>query len=204
MKREHTGSVEHHFADLKDPRVDRTKLHSLLDIVVITIRAVICGADSGVEVESFGCAKHEWLRTFLALPNGIPSHDTFGRVFAMLDPEQFQACLLGWIRAVSEMSLGQVVAIDGKTLRRSHDRALGKGAIVMVSAWATANNWASPGFVDRGLSKGPLLPIVQLLVGIGAEIVQCRVAPTEVVERLDVEEHLRPGLVSGMIHAVMN
>ena len=140
MKGEPTGSIKHHFADLRDPRVDRTRLHNLLDIVVIAICAVICRADSWADVEAFGKAKYSWFKTFLALPNGIPSHDTFGRVFAKLDPEQFQACLLGWFRAVSEITQGQVVAIDGKTLRRSHDRVLGKGAIVMVSAWATANN----------------------------------------------------------------
>ncbi len=101
---------------------------------------MICGADSWVEVESFGQAKLKWLKTFLELANGIPSHDTFGRVFAALDPDQFQACFLSWITEVSEITKEQVIAIDGKTLRRSHDKVLGKGAIVMVSAWATANH----------------------------------------------------------------
>ena len=133
------ASIEHHFADLDDPRIDRTKQHKLLDIVVITICAVICGADDWVAVEIFGKAKHDWLKQFLDLPNGIPSHDTFGRVFGALDPEQFQSCFLNWINAVSEITQGQVIALDGKTLRRSHDKTLGKKAIVMVSAWATAN-----------------------------------------------------------------
>ena len=119
--------------------MDRTKLHKLLDIVVMAICAVICGADGWVEVEAFGHAKHKWLKTFLELPNGIPSHDTFGRVLGVLDPDQFQSCFLSWITAVSQVTQGQVIAIDGKTLRRSHDKALGKRAIVMVSAWATAN-----------------------------------------------------------------
>jgi len=134
------ASIEHHFSDLEDPRIDRTKLHKLLDIVVIAICAVICGADTWVEAESFGQAKHKWLKAFLELPNGIPSHDTFGRVLAALDPDQFRTCFLNWITAVSEITKGQVIAIDGKTLRRSHDKVLGKGAIVMVSAWATANH----------------------------------------------------------------
>ncbi len=133
------ASIEHHFSGLEDPRIDRTKLHKLLDIVVIAICAVVCGADSWVDVEMFGHAKHKWLKTFLELPNGIPSHDTFGRVFGMLDPEQFQRCFLDWIMAVSQITRGQVIAIDGKTLRGSYDKGLGKGAIVMVSAWATAN-----------------------------------------------------------------
>ena len=95
-----TASIIDHFASLEEPRVDRTKRHQLLDILVIAICAVICGADDWVEVELFGNAKLSWLQTFLALPNGIPSHDTFGRVFARLIPEQFQQCFLTWIQAV--------------------------------------------------------------------------------------------------------
>ena len=140
MDEQPVASIEHHFSDLEDPRIDRTKLHRLVDIVVIAICGVICGGDTWVEVESFGQAKHNWLKTFLELPNGIPSHDTFGRVFGALDPDQFRTCFLNWITAVSTVTEGQVIAIDGKTLRRSHDKALGKGAIVMVSAWATANH----------------------------------------------------------------
>jgi len=134
-----TGTIRGHFADLEDPRVDRTKLHPLLDIIAIAICAMICGADNWVDVENYGKAKQQWLKSFLRLPHGIPSHDTFGRVFACLDPEQFRDCFLSWIQAVSVITKGQVIAIDGKTLRRSHDRTLGKEAIQMVSAWASAN-----------------------------------------------------------------
>lgn len=140
MAKHSAASIELHFGDLKDPRVDRTKRHKLLDIVVITICGVVCGADDWVSIEEFGNAKVQWFRQFLELPNDIPSHDTFGRVFGKLDPDQFHTCFMNWILAVSEIIEGQVIAIDGKTLRRSHDKALGKGAIVMVSAWATANH----------------------------------------------------------------
>lgn len=127
------------FATLPDPRVERAKRHDLLDILTIALCAVLCGADTWVDVEAFGTAKLTWLRTFLALPNGIPSHDTFGRVFAALDPAAFETAFLGWVRAVTTVTAGAIVAIDGKTLRRSHDRAHGAGPLHLVSAWAGAN-----------------------------------------------------------------
>jgi predicted transposase YbfD/YdcC len=133
------ATLQEHLAELTDPRMGRGKLHLLLDILVIAICAVICGADTWVEREAYGRAKEEWLKQFLPLPNGIPSHDTFARVLARLKPEELQRCFLNWMRAVSERTHGEVVAIDGKTLRRSFDRAAGKGAIHRVSAWATAN-----------------------------------------------------------------
>jgi predicted transposase YbfD/YdcC len=132
-------SLPEHFARVNDPRVDRTKRHLLIDILVIAICAVICGADDWVAVAAFGRAKQGWFKTFLRLPNGIPSHDTFGRVFARLDPQQFQQAFMAWIQAVSDLTHGQIIAIDGKKLRCSHDQRLGQQAIVMVSAWATAN-----------------------------------------------------------------
>jgi predicted transposase YbfD/YdcC len=134
------GSIGEHFNDLEDPRMERTKHHQLLDIIAIAICGVICGADSWVDLELFGRSKEEWLKRFLSLPNGIPSHDTFGRVFALLDPVKFAQCFTSWVRAVSQLTQGQVIAIDGKALRRSHDRANGKSAIHMVSAWASANH----------------------------------------------------------------
>ena len=129
----------HHFASVEDPRLERTKEHLLINLIAITIFAVICGADSWVEIENYGNAKLGWLEQFLVLPNGIPSHDTFGRVFARLKPEQLQASFLNWVEAVSHLSQGQVIAIDGKTLRHSYDRSQSKAAIHMVSAWATTN-----------------------------------------------------------------
>ena len=103
------------------------------------ICAVICGAETWVDMEMYGKSKQDWLAGFLDLTNGIPSHDTFGRVFARIDPEEFQGCFLAWIRAVFAVTDGQVIALDGKQLRRSHDNVNGKAAIYMVSAWATAN-----------------------------------------------------------------
>lgn len=127
------------FNELEDPRMDRAKRHSLYDILVITICGVICGADNWTEIELFGRSKRRWLQTFLKLPNGIPSHDTFGRVFARLDPEQLEQCFLKWTAALTPCRDGRLVAIDGKTLRRSFDEASAKTAIHMVSAWCEMN-----------------------------------------------------------------
>ena len=131
-------SIITHFEALKDPRQARKVEHKLIDIIVITVCAVICGADSRVEVEIFGRDREDWLRGFLDLPCGIPSHDTFGRVFSILSAVQFQRCFGSWIEAVFAVTQGQVIAIDGKTLRKSYDRSSDKAAIHMVSAWATA------------------------------------------------------------------
>jgi predicted transposase YbfD/YdcC len=128
------------FGSIRDPRVDRTKHHLLQDIITIAILAVISGADNWSEVAAYGRCKRDWLAQFLALVHGIPSHDTFGRVFARIDPKEFGQCFQAWITAVSVVTAGQVIALDGKTLRRSYDRVLGKSAIQMVSAWATRNH----------------------------------------------------------------
>lgn len=128
------------FEELEDPRMDRTKLHSLSDILVITICAVICGADEWTEIELFGNSKRKWFKTFLALPNGVPSHDTFGRVFSRLDPKQLEQCFQRWMGAMAECTGGQLIAIDGKTIRRSFQKADNKAAIHVVSAWSETNS----------------------------------------------------------------
>lgn len=139
MKLKPKITIADHFRNIDDPRVERTKQHKLIDIITIAICAVICGADSWVAIETYGVAKYKWLQQFLELPNGIPSHDTFARVFARIDPQQFQECFLCWIKSVSKINEGEVIAIDGKTLKHSYDKGEEKGAIHMVSAWATAN-----------------------------------------------------------------
>ena len=132
-------SIRQCFAEVPDPRRQHMRLHNLWDIFAITILAVIGGADSWVEVANYGLSKCAWLQSFLELPNGIPSHDTFNRVFALLNPTAFQEGFLNWIRAIAKNTLGRLVAIDGKTARHSFDKAAGKGALHLVSAWASEN-----------------------------------------------------------------
>lgn len=124
---------------LTDPRVERTKLHLLEDIVMLTIMAVICGADSWTEIEEYGNTKEEWLKGYLKLPHGIPSHDTIGSVMSRIKPEEFENFFVQWMLSKAKLSQGEVVSIDGKTLRRSYDKFSGKSAIHMVSAWASQN-----------------------------------------------------------------
>lgn len=133
------SSLKTHFGGLHDPRAQHSIDHLLLDIVVLTICAVICGADSWPEVENYGIAKQAWLSTFLELPQGIPSHDTIERLFARLRPAELQQCFVTWVQSVFEISEGQLIALDGKTLRGSYERGGKRGMIHMVSAWATQN-----------------------------------------------------------------
>ena len=142
MEENKPANIIEYFSNLKDMRIERQKLHNLLDIIVITICAVIGSADNWEEIEMYGRAKEDWFRKFLKLPNGIPSHDTFNRVFSLLDMKEFQACFINWIQSISGLMKGEIVAIDGKTLRRSHGNSNGKTAIHMVNAWARNNRIA--------------------------------------------------------------
>lgn len=130
--------IQDHFAELTDPR-RREVTYPLINVVVIAICAVICGADDFVAIAKFGRTKRAWFERFLDLRAGIPSHDRFNAIFAAIKPAEFQKCLFSWITALHEVTCGQVIAIDGKTLRRSFDTASSKAAIHMVSAWATMN-----------------------------------------------------------------
>ena len=126
------------FSQIEDPRIDRRKRHQLLDIFGLTIAAVLAGANGWTDVEAFGKAKLDWLRTHFELKYGIPSHDTLGRVFGALDPAMFQQAFIEWTQALADQVEG-VVSLDGKTVRRSHDDSASQGAIHMLSAWAHDN-----------------------------------------------------------------
>lgn len=132
------NSITAFFSDIPDPRSEYGKRHALSDLVAISVCAVVCGAEGWVDVELFGRAKQAWLSTFLHLPHGIPSHDTFGRIFAAIDPDHFERCFRAWTSALAGVIVG-VASIDGKTLRRSFDKADKKAAIHMISAWASDN-----------------------------------------------------------------
>src|SRR5689334_4834831 len=117
----HLSLIEH-YKNLPDPRVDRTKDHDLIDILIIAICALLCGAQTFNDMEDFGKAKQEWFKTFLGLRNGIPSHDTFNRVFAAIDPKEFLDCFLRWTQSLRQAVAQEIVAVDGKALRRALNR----------------------------------------------------------------------------------
>jgi predicted transposase YbfD/YdcC len=135
-----------HFKDIEDPRLLRKQLHKLDDIFFITLCAVICGCDGWVAIEKFANIKRIWFEQYLSLENGIPSHDTLGYIFFLIDPEQFQTCFSSWIKEVVKNVTGDVIAIDGKCLRRSHDKSSNQSsnqpAIYMVSPWSHDNHLA--------------------------------------------------------------
>jgi predicted transposase YbfD/YdcC len=135
------SSFQDHFTSLSDPRSFHApnQRHELIDILAIAVCAVICGAEGWEDIEEYGTAQAEWFAEVLELPHGIPGHDTFRRVLSRLDPDELTQCFVSWTAALSDLSGGDIVAIDGKTLRRSFDRAASKAAIHMVSAWANRN-----------------------------------------------------------------
>jgi predicted transposase YbfD/YdcC len=156
------ASFHDHFQGLIDPRVERTRKHPLINVVFIAVCGVLSGANSFAAIHEFGCDRRPWFARYLDLSNGIPSDDTFARVLARLDPAAFEKCLLGWIRAVQEVTENRLIAIDGKTLRGSYDRGDGKAAIHMVSAWA-AGNKLSLGQVVVGEKSNEITAIPELI-----------------------------------------
>jgi len=139
MKGKKSANITDYFKTIEDPRMERNKLHNLWDILVITICAVVCGCETWEDIEMYGKEKEGWLRRFLQLPNGIPSHDTIRRVFIRLNPEELAASFTRWVEAVRRETKGEIVSIDGKAARRSYDSITGKGPLTMVSAWAHEN-----------------------------------------------------------------
>jgi predicted transposase YbfD/YdcC len=127
------------FSEIADPRIERTKRHLLSDILTLAVLAVIAGAEGWEDIEEFGHSKHEWLKQYLSLENGIPSHDTISRVFRALKPNEFNSALTQWLETLHEQLGFQQIAIDGKTLRRSHDRSSMQATLHLVSAWSVAN-----------------------------------------------------------------
>ena len=139
MKLKPKHSIAEHFSDIKDIRIERGKKHKLIDIITISICAVVCGADGWEDIETYGIARKKWLDKLLELPNGIPSHDTFARVFSQISPKEFNKSFLSWVKGICQVTAGEIIAFDGKQSRNSGDEKNGRGVINTVSAWAASN-----------------------------------------------------------------
>ena len=157
------ASIVAHFQTLEDPRLERTKKHNLLDILVIAVCTLLTGGEGFQDMELFGKSKHAWLRTFLALPHGIPSHDTFGRVFARLNPQRFQQCFLAWTQAVAELTQGALISLDGKTVKASFDRATASSPLHMLSAWCSDHGGLVVGQTKTDSKSNEITAIPELL-----------------------------------------
>jgi predicted transposase YbfD/YdcC len=157
------ASIVEHFRTLEDPRIERTKKHLLLDILVIALCTLLTGGEGFQDMELFGKSKQAWLQTFLAIPHGIPSHDTFGRVFARLDPERFQECFLAWTRAVAQLTQGALVSLDGKTVKASFDRATAASPLHMLSAWCSERGGLVIGQIKTDTKSNEITAIPELL-----------------------------------------
>jgi DDE_Tnp_1-associated len=156
------ASIVEHFQTLEDPRIERTKKHLLLDILIIAVCTLLTGGEGFQDMELFGKSKRQWLQTFLALPHGIPSHDTFGRVFARLNPTRFQECFLSWTRAVAALTQGTLVSLDGKTIRASFERATAASPLHMVSAWCSQNGGLVMGQLKTDSKSNEITAIPEL------------------------------------------
>ncbi len=190
-------SIWDHFAIIRDPRVERTKKHKLQDILVLAVCAVLCGAEHWTHIEAFGKIHEAWFRTFLDLPHGIPSHDTFGRVFAALDPEAFEAALRALVGELAGGSRGKHIALDGKTLRHSFDRASAKAAVHMVSAWVHEDHVA---FGQRAVEakSNEITAIPELL-----QLLDLTEA-TVTIDAMGCQKEIARQIVEGKGHYVLN
>src|SRR5262245_57315837 len=157
------ASIVEHFQTLEDPRIERTKKHLLLDILIIAVCTLLTGGEGFQDMALFGKSKRQWLQTFLALPHGIPSHDTFGRVFARLNPKRFQECFLSWTRAVTALTQGALVSLDGKTVRASFDRATASSPWHMLSAWCAEQGGLVLGHIKTETKSNAITAIPDLL-----------------------------------------
>jgi predicted transposase YbfD/YdcC len=157
------ASIVEHFCPLEDPRIERTKKPLLLDILVIALCTLLSGGEGFQDMELFGKSKRAWLQTFLALPHGIPSHDTFGRVFARLNPQRFQACFLAWTQAVAQLTQGALISLDGKTVKASFDRATASSPLHMLSAWCADNGGLGVGQIKTDSKSNAITAIPDLL-----------------------------------------
>ena len=157
------ASIVEHFRTLEDPRSARTKKHNLLDILVIAVCTLLTGGEGFQDIELFGKSKRDWLQTFLALPHGIPSHDTFGRVFARLHPQRFRECFLSWTRAVAQLTQGTLISLDGKTVKASFARATASSPLHMLSAWCSEQGGLVIGPIKTDQKANEITAIPELL-----------------------------------------
>ena len=156
-------SIVEHFQSLEDPRIERSRKHRLIDILVIALCTLLSGGEGFQDMELFGKSKCAWLQTFLALPHGIPSHDTFGRVFACLNPRRFQECFLAWTQAVAQLTQGALISLDGKTVRASFDRATASSPLHMLSAWCSEQGGLVLGQLKTEAKSNEITAIPELL-----------------------------------------
>src|ERR671924_2340360 len=183
------ASIIEHFQTLQDPRIERTKKHNLLDILVIAVCTRLTGGEGFQDMALFGKSKRAWLQTFLALPHGIPSHDTFGRVFARLHPQRFQACFLSWTQAVAQLTQGTLVSLDGKTLRASCDRATASSPLHMLSAWCSEQGGLVIGQIKTDAKSNEITAIPDLLQLLA--IKGCIVTIDAISCQTAIAEHIR-------------
>jgi predicted transposase YbfD/YdcC len=157
------ASIVEHFQTLEDPRIERTKKHNLLDILVIALCTLLTGGEGFQDMELFGKSKLQWLRIILTFPHGIPSHDTFGRVFARLNPQHFQQCFLSWTQAVAQLTQGALISLDGKTVKASLDRATAASPLYMLSAWCSEQGGLVVGQIKTDKKSNEITAIPELL-----------------------------------------